>query len=718
MRRLLVLLVLLASPAFATTFHVSPSGTCPNNTHHTGGDPDITGPCLNGGACGGTSTPCCTLAQAVARMSANGDLVMLHQGTYTSSGVADTDGSCAGPAGNTYFAIFPKNGLSATPLTGTTLRAAGGDVPTLTQTQDSGILIVRNGTTVRGLVINDSTSHSGDGSQVAAIRLCDIDQSSGDGSRSDGSITGTVTNVDVDGNTINYLTQCATCASGGIGIETKGATRVIVENNTITGKWDFGIHVRDTAGDTSLGGVIIRGNHLTGNKASCGGGAQRAMVLEDLGAESSGDATNASQNSSMLIYNNTVFMTYGQDTSALCPDDPPPHLNQGGSDYPVFFREIAWKVFMWNNVLRSGTTGLWFQDDLCNGPSGGVHYHDEQYRIFNNTFWPALGSGVDAVEWNAANNAKLTNNIFSGYSQRVLLKTGLGVEQECPTYGCCSPPSSYGGYTCTTSCSLAGSPCATVGVCRDDAQRNATDSVLTNNNCSPTTNCSNLEGGNAITETGTVQATPSLTADGHLTGNQALINAGTSDPLGQGANVCSVSYWGGSVSCTTDIDGAARGTSWDIGADELGSTTAVCGNGVPELTSSCTAAGIPYTCCTGSGTGSCENCDDGNTVTETACPYQLSGPNSCTLCSADCSTPLSLTGPYCGDGIIQSAAPAAEICDGSLLNGQTCLSLGFTGGGTLACASDCHSYNTNGCSVAATPKTLNGVTLNGGVVIH
>lgn len=51
-----------------------------------------------------------------------------------------------------------------------------------------------------------------------------------------------------------------------------------------------------------------------------------------------------------------------------------------------------------------------------------------------------------------------------------------------------------------------------------------------------------------------------------------------------------------------------------------------------------------------------EVCDDGNTVTETACPY---GQASCTACNATCTEVLHLTGGFCGDGIRNGA----EVCD-------------------------------------------------------
>lgn len=66
-------------------------------------------------------------------------------------------------------------------------------------------------------------------------------------------------------------------------------------------------------------------------------------------------------------------------------------------------------------------------------------------------------------------------------------------------------------------------------------------------------------------------------------------------------------------------------------------------------------------------------------------------------CNADCSFDTSLCetndSPICGDGIIEGA----EACDAENLGGQTCMSLGFIGGGVLDCAPDCE-FDTSMCS--------------------
>ena len=49
----------------------------------------------------------------------------------------------------------------------------------------------------------------------------------------------------------------------------------------------------------------------------------------------------------------------------------------------------------------------------------------------------------------------------------------------------------------------------------------------------------------------------------------------------------------------------------------------------------------------------------------------------------------------CGDEVITGA----EVCDDNDLGGETCQGLGFLGG-TLACADDCVSFDTSGCTEA------------------
>ena len=88
-----------------------------------------------------------------------------------------------------------------------------------------------------------------------------------------------------------------------------------------------------------------------------------------------------------------------------------------------------------------------------------------------------------------------------------------------------------------------------------------------------------------------------------------------------------------------------------------------------------------------------EQCD--TTVGENSCQslgyYNALGTLTCT---SDCQFDDSLCGGRCGDGDVQE--PDDETCDGGDLNGQTCQSLGYTGG-TLACGASC-VYDVSGCA--------------------
>jgi len=53
---------------------------------------------------------------------------------------------------------------------------------------------------------------------------------------------------------------------------------------------------------------------------------------------------------------------------------------------------------------------------------------------------------------------------------------------------------------------------------------------------------------------------------------------------------------------------------------------------------------------------------------------------------------------YCGDNIIQkpNSEGLIEVCDGTALNNQTCITRGYKGG-TLSCSSDCLTFNVSQC---------------------
>lgn len=125
---------------------------------------------------------------------------------------------------------------------------------------------------------------------------------------------------------------------------------------------------------------------------------------------------------------------------------------------------------------------------------------------------------------------------------------------------------------------------------------------------------------------------------------------------------------------SNDFNNFARGSSWTIGGYQINSTVAntqTCFN-----SSECASGGCVANVCS----GSC-------TATGAACSVS----NTC--CTGLCSNSQCVTS-ICGNNIIEGS----EACDGTNLNNQTCLLLGFAGGGNLSCNSGCGSFNTSGCS--------------------
>jgi hypothetical protein len=127
----------------------------------------------------------------------------------------------------------------------------------------------------------------------------------------------------------------------------------------------------------------------------------------------------------------------------------------------------------------------------------------------------------------------------------------------------------------------------------------------------------------------------------------------------------SLGYYGGSLSC----DG-------------------VCGYD----TSSCESAGW-----CGDGdvqTGEGEECDGSNLNGETCGSLGYYGGSL--SCDGGCGFDLSSceSAGWCGDGDVQTGE--GEECDGSNLDGNTCVDLGYSGG-TLGCLGDCQ-YDESGCS--------------------
>lgn len=131
-----------------------------------------------------------------------------------------------------------------------------------------------------------------------------------------------------------------------------------------------------------------------------------------------------------------------------------------------------------------------------------------------------------------------------------------------------------------------------------------------------------------------------------------------------GANVTDVS-----VACAP-LCGNGALDSAEVCDDGNSVSETTCPYGTPTCTACDASCGqlLPLTgnYCGDNLVGGPEVCDDGNIVTETSCPY---GVASCMSCNSTCSAALNLTGQYCGNGVTTDM----EVCDdGNTITESAC----------------------------------------------
>lgn len=222
--------------------------------------------------------------------------------------------------------------------------------------------------------------------------------------------------------------------------------------------------------------------------------------------------------------------------------------------------------------------------------------------------------------------------------------------------------------------------CGTAQTCNDGAQNCGETAVDTGGACG--TLCGN----------GTIDGTEEC--DGSQFGGRTCVTEGF-----QGGNLtCSPTCTISTSSCTNQTCGnnVKEGSEACDGTDLGGKTCVTQGfqSGTLACNGTCTAFNLaacvcaPDQCRPG-GNGACTNQSNATCGRNgTACVACGAG-TTCTTATGTCD-PIAA----CGNNTIEGS----EVCDGTALNGQTCVTQGYAGG-TLTCNASCTGYVTSSCSM-------------------
>ncbi len=184
----------------------------------------------------------------------------------------------------------------------------------------------------------------------------------------------------------------------------------------------------------------------------------------------------------------------------------------------------------------------------------------------------------------------------------------------------------------------------------------------------------------------------------------------------RGETCQSLGYEGGTLACMADCSDFYTGNCTGVAAE--------CGNNIAETGEACDGTDLRGETCESLGfdggtlacmadcsdfyTGDCtsvpvcgnnvidpgEVCDGTDLAGQTCEGLGYDGGEL--ACRPDCSgfdTSRCTSSAECGNNIKE----IGEVCDGTDLDGETCQSLGYEGGGTLACRADCKGFDVNGC---------------------
>ena len=194
---------------------------------------------------------------------------------------------------------------------------------------------------------------------------------------------------------------------------------------------------------------------------------------------------------------------------------------------------------------------------------------------------------------------------------------------------------------------------------------------------------------------------------GTITGNGGAAgtggNVGTGGAAGQGGNTGiggSGGLGGHAGNGGTDAGATGTGGNAGTGGSDAG---AACGDKVCNGDETCSTCAIDCGVCCGNGAIDMgEVCDGANFSGKSCFSQKGAGWAGNLVCAGGCKTvDSSLCTPICGDNI----TVGAEICDGSELSGQTCITTPGFNNGPLSCKVDCSGFDTSKCHPS--PPTCN-----------
>jgi len=263
------------------------------------------------------------------------------------------------------------------------------------------------------------------------------------------------------------------------------------------------------------------------------------------------------------------------------------------------------------------------------------------------------------------------NPIFCGPNSCGVLNDGCGNTIDC---GGCTLPETCGGGGAANQCGCAALTCG------------PTDCGVLNDGCGATINCGsctapNTCGGGGVP--GQCGCTPNTCAPGQC----GVIDNGCGVPMNCG-NCAAPNTCGGGG--TPNQCGCTPLTA--CGPGQCGMIADGCGG---TLTCTCTAP---------------DTCGGGGTPNQCGCTPLTCGPTACGPIANGCGSTINCTN-CCGNGTVETAM--GEQCDGTNLNGQTCLTQGFTGTtGLLLCNSSCRLDASRCCN--AVNGSWDGIWRNDG----